>query len=578
MKPIVIIAIALVSVFLIIENFETVYGVISYPTITHRLENLPTYCIVSPSGLTATERGNLIQIATSGVSKWNDKLQNYEKINPELWAINSRVISSEGSTAGCDITINFIEKSDRKSDTPGFTVLGTFYSGTNSIDVAFRNIDLGRIFNILIHEIGHSIGLGHYVSDDNELNEKWYSGKVFSPSIMIPTTNRDTSKMDIMDTDILKVRSMYGADGFYAFSTIPAPGIPTPSPIPIPRPEPIIPIKPIDSIQITEQNILVSKYDSKIVKITGQIKEDIFLKGIPVYVTIKSSDGFVAHKLTPTKTGLFELPMVFDEKSQKGWFEVEASYLEHTDTDMNFYFFVGKPIINYSETIIPEVEEKPPANAISGKFLENISVESKNNNYTITAYFSKNYDSLSSTRITVDNECPKKKEIIKKDFQFIPGQKKTFSFYQLPDGKPSECSLYFTLSNFEGKTIEEIIINYDVESDDKKDKQIISNVPKTTLTPQIPSTTVIPSWIQNNAKWWSEGNIDDDSFTLGLEFLIKEKIINVEPVDVKSFTPKEIPAWVKNNAGWWGQGLISENDFLQSTEWLIENGLIRIEQ
>jgi len=40
--------------------------------------------------------------------------------------------------------------------------------------------------------------------------------------------------------------------------------------------------------------------------------------------------------------------------------------------------------------------------------------------------------------------------------------------------------------------------------------------------------TSIPSWIKNNAGWWSEGTIDDDSFISGIQFLIKEGIIQVQ--------------------------------------------------
>jgi len=37
----------------------------------------------------------------------------------------------------------------------------------------------------------------------------------------------------------------------------------------------------------------------------------------------------------------------------------------------------------------------------------------------------------------------------------------------------------------------------------------------------------IPSWIKNNAGWWADGIIDDDSFVQGIEFLIKQGIIQM---------------------------------------------------
>ena len=37
----------------------------------------------------------------------------------------------------------------------------------------------------------------------------------------------------------------------------------------------------------------------------------------------------------------------------------------------------------------------------------------------------------------------------------------------------------------------------------------------------------IPSWIKNNAGWWAEGIIDDDSFVQAIQFLIKEGIMTI---------------------------------------------------
>ena len=37
----------------------------------------------------------------------------------------------------------------------------------------------------------------------------------------------------------------------------------------------------------------------------------------------------------------------------------------------------------------------------------------------------------------------------------------------------------------------------------------------------------IPSWVKNNAKWWTDGSIDDNTFVQGIQFLIKEGIMQV---------------------------------------------------
>jgi len=37
----------------------------------------------------------------------------------------------------------------------------------------------------------------------------------------------------------------------------------------------------------------------------------------------------------------------------------------------------------------------------------------------------------------------------------------------------------------------------------------------------------IPAWIKNNAGWWADGQIDDNAFVSGIQYLIKEGIIKV---------------------------------------------------
>lgn len=41
-------------------------------------------------------------------------------------------------------------------------------------------------------------------------------------------------------------------------------------------------------------------------------------------------------------------------------------------------------------------------------------------------------------------------------------------------------------------------------------------------------TTVIPTWIKNNAGWWADGKIGDNDFVQGIQFLIKEGIMKIK--------------------------------------------------
>lgn len=96
--------------------------------------------------------------------------------------------------------------------------------------------------------------------------------------------------------------------------------------------------------------------------------------------------------------------------------------------------------------------------------------------------------------------------------------------------------------------------------------------------PGTPKDRQIPSWIKNNAKWWAEGKIGETDFLNGIEYMVKEKIIDIPDLPRKaSTTAKEgVPSWIKNTASWWGNDLITEDDFASGIKWLVENGIIRI--
>ncbi|MGB0642351.1 MAG: hypothetical protein ACPGKY_03370 [Nitrosopumilus sp.] len=85
----------------------------------------------------------------------------------------------------------------------------------------------------------------------------------------------------------------------------------------------------------------------------------------------------------------------------------------------------------------------------------------------------------------------------------------------------------------------------------------------------------VPSWIKNNAGWWANDDIDDDAFIQGIQFLIKEKILEINETSSTEKSDK-IPAWVKNNAGWWAEGQITESDFLSGITHLVKTGIISV--
>ena len=86
----------------------------------------------------------------------------------------------------------------------------------------------------------------------------------------------------------------------------------------------------------------------------------------------------------------------------------------------------------------------------------------------------------------------------------------------------------------------------------------------------------IPSWIKNNAGWWADGTIDDDSFIQAIQFLIQTNVITIPSTSQEIISDKSIPSWIKNNAGWWADGTIDDDSFIQAIQFLIQNGILTV--
>ena len=98
------------------------------------------------------------------------------------------------------------------------------------------------------------------------------------------------------------------------------------------------------------------------------------------------------------------------------------------------------------------------------------------------------------------------------------------------------------------------------------------------VIPPTPEPTLeIPSWIKNNARWWADNQIDDNSFVQGIQYMIKEGIMKIPATQAGTgIGSNQIPDWIRNNADWWAEGLISDKDFVLGIQYLIKEGIMRI--
>ena len=337
---------------------------ISFPSNSFRLEAPPTYCgiDINDSSVSSTQKENWLSMAKVAVSDWKDSLQSSETFNTSIWEMDYVQVTSEEEyqSSNCDIPIVFKPYPDETEFK--FEIAGLFKYPPNVVEIfyltptlcptssgskiqcydesSYRSND--QIFTILLHEIGHTISLDHYISDDNEVNKKWFTTDP-PPSVMIPTLHFNPSLQKITNNDVEKVRAIYGTDGFYAFSPKPAPPPSTPSPIPqpIPRKPEVIPVFPFDSIELSHDVLQVERYKKETLTIAGDISEGIFLRGIPVYLVVFNPDSTTyVLKITPTRNGHFETIIQFDSNSQKGTYRIESYYMENHDKNADVFFDV----------------------------------------------------------------------------------------------------------------------------------------------------------------------------------------------------------------------------------------------
>ncbi len=117
--------------------------------------------------------------------------------------------------------------------------------------------------------------------------------------------------------------------------------------------------------------------------------------------------------------------------------------------------------------------------------------------------------------------------------------------------------LNYTMSSSQDSVTETILISSNVKSDANK--------------------LVIPGWIKNNAKWFGEGTIGPSDFSKGIEYMIKQKIMNIPDLPANSgVSETKMPDWIKNNAKWWADGQIPDQDFVKGIQFLVEKGIIKV--
>jgi hypothetical protein len=87
----------------------------------------------------------------------------------------------------------------------------------------------------------------------------------------------------------------------------------------------------------------------------------------------------------------------------------------------------------------------------------------------------------------------------------------------------------------------------------------------------------IPSYDKDIIKLWSGGRqYTDTSFANIIRELVQYDIIHISNLNNQTTNAVHIPSWVKNDAMWWSDDLISDNDFALGIQYLIESKIITV--
>jgi len=546
--------------------------------------------------------------ATGAILEWEAKLKAAESENKAVWEITTKIIpEGESASSTCDIEITFEDKPPILLG----PIVGVFSWPPGEIIIYYLQLVLcsliipcyddetlipnDQISVIVLHEVGHSFGLDHYISDDNEITKSWSIGNKSPPSVMIPTIHKTPSLVKITDVDTQKIRSIYGSEGFFAFSSVPVPTpeptpepqpapepTPTPTPEPQPTPEPtptptpappIVPVRPFGSIQVSPKTIVVEMHETQLLKISGSILQDELLRGHPIILTVYRPDQSVQIlKITPTQKGYFETFLIFDEDSIRGVYRISGSYIQHVDKDMDITFQVTS---SKTEIISPIITSKIPTPDLAyenAAQLAKSTFESRINELKFELNETeKTLSALDFENTFAQRKIEHAKSIQQNGIENLKEAEKKWSagVYELEKQNFQESLEFFNRIDSNEKEIRDVLRDIDGYIDEANELGNILELQKTSR---------VPDWIKNNAKWWSEGQIDDSDFVSGIQHLINEKIINIPdlPEQASETTEEKVPDWIRNNAGWWADGLITEDDFVKGIEFLVEQGIIKV--
>ncbi len=577
---------------------------VTFKPLGFEFEHSPTICALEPkdSGLSSTQIKKLLDQARISTSEWDAKLKSAEKNRDKKdnWNLNYVVIDDRNQS-DCDVTIVFKEKYEKPIREHGILGLADPDPINDTWEISLYYLQVQKCYesgyigsqryywyascfsddlktseqvgSIIRHELGHAFGLGHYKADDYFVNEEWAKGQQPAKSIMTMIEPEFVKESKIRDLDVQKLREIYGENGFLpdqdagGFNLFKAEWMNEKEFYneAIAYTDKFLNSNPNDEDILYQIGLAVwglDNYDQaesimdKVIEINPEHDDALYTKAKAI---TKKKDY---EQALDTLDKVLEINPEHDKAiSYKGKiYKIQENYDEAAKSFDEAYEINSFNEINLNRRGYLELDILGNAEKALWNFNRALDIEPDYDN----ALYGK------ATALLDLEEFERAIKYYDKYLKINPDDpdalyNKALSLDEL--GRSDEAQTLFdevekiesTESEQEVPTIVEI---------PTQEEQIIVETPQ----PQI------PNWIRNNAEWWAQGAIGDSDFVGGIQYLIKEDIIQI-PETTSTTTASEsneIPSWIKNNADWWSQGLISDDDFVKGIQYLIEQGIISI--
>ena len=543
MKNVAILAIVLAFVFSIILNFtniDEVSAIETYKTMNFKLAHGPTICAIEPDENSITDAGKtLLEQTRYAVIDWQTKLKEATH-SRNLWNINFVPISLDQKKgfdySKCDIEVYFEREPQEEGERFGVLGVASLDSTTSKpiVTIYYLQIDPNIEYNSILagnvviywyeekpsylnylrtddqlasvirHEIGHAMGIGHYMIKTIEEYNRWKDGNAVPPSIMIPITPEFAQRLTITPVDMEKLISIYGYDGFG--------GKPSPN------------------------------------------SQEKTMHTIPVPYSLKLYND-----------ESYQFSIGYPE----GWYSYELQRESPSDPIVVFY----DDSINYAVDLSVLLDDTHEDKLTGQEYVDALTKAEKkrcsNASLTVIGYKCANFDMLDSKEIKIGG---KEAYQLRYYWDQNVASGEAIPIVELITEIPIENEVWQIRAEIIASVYSDYIgeVESSINSFTLTTNEVVSPQTETTVTTQI------PIWIKNNAKWWVDGMISDSDFVQGIQYLIKEKIMQIPQTQMGGSGSQQIPSWIKNNAKWWAEGQISDDDFISGIQYLISNGIMKV--